>query len=274
MKKIVAVSLGIAVVIIGGVTLAKNAIATSVITGGVRAMTGLNLSLDRVRVGIITTRIGLEGLKLENPSGYTERIMVDLPEVYIDYDLGAFLQKRVHLEEVRLHLKELVVVKQENGEQNLDSLKALSTTSETPSESQSTAAGDDQPKLQIDSLHLKIEQVRFVDYSGIIKPRETIYPVNIDEHFENITDPKQLAAVIVSRALMNTALSRVVNFDLIDTGAFAVNVVGGAAAAAADVATGAIGSAADVGGKAVNSTKEAVKSTTDNIKKLLPFAKD
>ena len=76
-------------------------------------------------IGIFKTLIGINELQLYNPSGFVDELMFDVPEIYVDYDLGAFMKGRTHLEEVRLHLKEFIVVKNEAGELNLDSLKVV-----------------------------------------------------------------------------------------------------------------------------------------------------
>ena len=56
--------------------------------------------------------------------------MVDLSEIYVDYNLGAIMGGKVHFEEVRLHLKEFVDVKNEAGELNLNSLRAVKEADE------------------------------------------------------------------------------------------------------------------------------------------------
>jgi len=103
----------------------KNLIIKTSVSAGVKAMTGLKLNIKSMNVGILNSLIGINGLQLFNPPGFVDELMVDLPEVYVDYDLGAFIKRKVHLEEVRLNLKEFSVIKNEKGELNLDSLRVV-----------------------------------------------------------------------------------------------------------------------------------------------------
>ena len=99
--------------------IAKNMIIKTSVTTGVRAMTGLKLKIRSMDVGVFKSLIGINELQLHNPRGFEDKLMVDLPEIYVDYNLGAIMGGKAHLEEVRLHLKEFIVVKNEAGELNL-----------------------------------------------------------------------------------------------------------------------------------------------------------
>ena len=103
----------------------KNMIIKTSVTTGVKAMTGLKLSIGSMNVGVFKSLMGINELKLYNPQGFEDDLMIDLPEIYVDYNLGAFMKGKTHLEEVRLHLKEFIVVKNEDGELNLDSLNVV-----------------------------------------------------------------------------------------------------------------------------------------------------
>lgn len=199
------------VLIVVAVILAKDIIARSALTAGVNAVTGLKLQIKGMKVGLITTLIDIEELKLFNPAGFKDKVMVDMPEIYIDYDLGAFFKRRVHLEEVRLNLKELLVVKNAQGELNLDSLKVVKEEKEEakPAEKEKAAA----PEVQIDNLHLKIAKIIYKDYTkDPVEVKE--YDVNIDEQRKDIKDIKALTTWILYTALLKTPIANLTGFDL------------------------------------------------------------
>ena len=98
----------------------KNILIKTSVTAGVKAMTGLKLSIRSMNIGVFKTLIGINELKLHNPSGFEDDIMMDLPETYVDYNLGTFMAGKMHFEEVRLNLKEFLVVKNADGQLNLD----------------------------------------------------------------------------------------------------------------------------------------------------------
>ena len=275
----------------------KNMIIKTSVTAGVRAMTGLKLSIRSMNVGVFKSLIGINELQLHNPPGFGDELMIDLPEIYVDYDLGAFIAGKAHLEEVRLNLKEFLVVKNEAGELNLDSLKVVKTA-EQEEEGREEEKDDGEkektkmPDLQIDLLVLKIDRVIYKDYSKGTPPKERVFNVNVDERYENITDPKSFVRLIVLKALKNTTIASLTNFDLgkLQSG------ISGAVKKTAELVQEAKGRAIEAGSKKVKETaeetvekaaeagkdagekvKEAAKNTVDKaadtIKKILPFGK-
>jgi hypothetical protein len=190
-------------------------IKTSVTTG-VKAMTGLKLNIRSMNVGVFKSLIGINELQLHNPQGFEDKLMVDLPEIYVDYNLGAIMGGKAHLEEVRLHLKEFVVVKNEAGELNLDSLRVVEEAEEVeePEKSDSGKEKTEMPDIQIDLLELKIDKVTYRDYSKGTPPKEKVFNVKIDEQYENITNPQSFVRLVIFKALKNTTIARLTNFDL------------------------------------------------------------
>ena len=57
-------------------------------------------------------------------------------------------------------------------------------------------------------------RVLYKDYSRGTPPRVTEFNLNLHERYEHIDDPKKLVSLIVSRALMSTAISNIMGLDL------------------------------------------------------------
>ena len=261
----------------------KNMVIKHVLAGGVKTLTGLKMHIDKTDVGVFSTKIALEGLTLYNPKDFPDKVMIEMPELYVDYDLGAMFKKNVHLSELRINLKEFVVVRNKDGSLNLDSLKVVKETkqeSAQPDKKVKKAKPDG--SFQIDVMSLKIDKVIFKDYSVGDKPKITEYPVNINEKFTNINDPKKVANVIIVKAVLNTAIGRLTSFDVnalatsaSDTLKGATKIVGSTAGAAVDTGKKAAKTATEttkqVGGKAVDAASGTVNKTTDVIGKVLPF---
>ena len=265
MKKLFAVILIIVAVLFVSM-IAKNLIAKQAVSAGVRVMTGLKLDMKSMNVGIVKTLIGIQDLRLFNPSGFEDKLMVDMPEIYVDYDLGAFLKGKVHLEEVKLNLREFTVVKNRDGRLNLDSLKTVKKKKEP----EKTAKKESKmPDLQIDVLELKIGKVIYKDYYNRTTPRAREYNVNINERYENITDPYTFVDLIVVKALMNTSIAGLANFDIGLLGDGLEGMLGGATG----LVKGTAGIALDTGEKLTDTAKEATEKAADTIKDILPFGK-
>jgi len=293
MKRKVVIIPVIALAILIALFFGKNVIIKASVTAGVRAMTGLKLSIRSMDIGIFKTLIGINELQLYNPSGFVDELMIDLPEIYVDYDLGAFMKGRTHLEEVRLHLKEFIVVKNEAGELNLDSLKIVKAEEEVINEGKKEKTK--MPDLQIDLLELRIDKVVYKDYSKGTPPKAKEYNVNIDERFENITDPKTFGRLVILKALKNTTIARLANFDIeklqrgisgtvkktaekaLQTPGRAIEIGKDAGGKARETAEEKVKKAIEAekkaGEKVKKDAKEAVEKAADVIKKILPFGK-
>ena len=261
------------VIAVAVLAVGKNIIVKHAVMAGVKAVTGLKLTIDDMNIGVKDPLVGITGLKLYNPEGFVDPVMVDIPEIYIAYDLGALFTKKVHIREMRLHLKEFTVVKNKDGVLNLDSLKVAQAPAQpaeekTPEEKK--PAGE-KPQIAIDLLKLKIENVYYKDYSASEEPEVRQFAVNIDATYENVTDLEALTKIIVVKAIANTAIASLANFDL---GPLADGLTGSVKDAGklfGDVAGKTLSTGTDVGKEAVSAAGDAVKQTTESLKKLIPF---
>lgn len=213
-KSIITIVLVVAIVLV----FAKNLIAKAVIENGVSLITGLPLKIEKFDINLLRSYVGIKNMRLENPSGFPEKTMLDMPEIYVDYNLGDLTKGKVHLEEIRIDMKEFIVVKNTDGKLNLDSLKAVQQEKKpapaAPAKEEKAGAKGEAPQIQIDSLQLKVGNVQFKDYSGGGEPSVKQFPVNLNERYSNITNPNHLITLIVMKVMMNTPLAALSNFDL------------------------------------------------------------
>ena len=115
MKKIWLILTIIVVVVIVAVIM-KDAIIKNMITSTVSQATGLRLTIGGFKANIGKSIVDIKDLKLANPPAFGKTYMIDAPEVYIAYDLPAILKGRTHLKELRLNLKEFVLMRSASGE--------------------------------------------------------------------------------------------------------------------------------------------------------------
>ncbi len=229
-----------------------------------------------MNVGVFKSLIGINELQLYNPSGFKDKLMMDLPEIYVDYNLGAIMGGKAHLEEVRLNLKEFIVVKNEAGELNLDSLRVVKETEgEVTRKDDGEKEKTEMPDIQVDLLELKIDRVIYKDYSKGTPPKEKVFNVNIDEQYEDITDPKSFVRLIIVKALKNTTIASLANFDIGKLQKGLTETVRKTAEKAMDAPVKAVEAGKDLieGEKAAETAKETVGKAADTLKKFLPFGK-
>ena len=158
------------------------------------------------------TFIDVKGLTIFNPPGFGEKLMADIPEVYVDFDLPAFLKGKVHLERLSLNLNEFIVIKSADGGLNVNSISGISEPQITQIKDADYADKKRKPEIKIDILELKVGRVLYRDYTQS-PAGEFRYQVNIDERYENVTDVEKLVKLIVTRSLVNTAISRLAELD-------------------------------------------------------------
>jgi hypothetical protein len=242
MKKFFITVFVFCLVVVVGVIVGRNMIARIAVSSGIKALTGVGVDIKTVDIGLFKPYLHVAGVVVKNPAGYDDPVMADIPELYIAYDLPAFMKNNVHLPELRFNMKELVIIRDKNGKVNINSLTAV-----MPKENGKAPA-----PIKIDVMELTIGRVVYKDYSsGKLMVSE--YKLNLHEKFTNITDTKSLVGLVLSRALKNANLTEMLNLDVDSL------ISGGAVQA-----KGAVKNVA-------TTAKDAVKSTGDELKKLLKF---
>ncbi|MDD5680027.1 MAG: hypothetical protein PHI59_02170 [Candidatus Omnitrophica bacterium] len=256
MKKVLTILIIVLVALLG-LSVVKDVVIKTSVEKGTQLVTGLKLSMGSFKVGVINTLVDIKNLKLFNPSGYKDAIMLEMPEIYVKYDLPAIFQKKIHLPELRINMKEFTVVKNEKGELNLDSLKVVQA--QKSGKKSPGKEGGELPALAIDNLQLKIGKVVFKDYSKGGTPSIREFNINLDEKYTNITNAYSLVSLIVVKALMGTSIASLTNFDL-----------KGLQGSVSDV----LGSAQKITGETVQKAQEAVSGAEKTLKEglnKLPF---
>jgi len=262
MKKFLAI-LVIVLVVIVVLVLAKDVIIKASVEKGAEVVTGLKLNIGSLKVGIFKPVVEIKDFKLLNPANFPDRTMVDMPEIYVNYDLPAIMGGKIHLPEARLALKEFIVVKNAKGELNLDALKNVQAhkTGKAP-------AGK-APEIQIDVLKLSIGKVIYKDYSRGGTPSVREFNVNLNESYTNVNNPYTLASLIVVKALMNTSIASLTHFDLKGLQGTVGNVLG----SAQKIASTAVTTAQETAKQAAKTAAEATKAAKDTVQGVLknPF---
>lgn len=219
MKKFLLTVLILVVLLAVSLVLFKNQIAKAAVEMGSKIVLGLDLKMQGLDVGFPDTFIKVDGLKVYNPKGFKDPILMDMTEFYVDYDLPSIMKGKIYLPELRIFLKEFGVVRNENGALNINSIKAVQKQQQSTA-AQQAPAGTAKPSepvsplnLQIDRFQLYIGKVTFKDYStGRAIVQE--FPLNLNEQYTDITNPNKLVSLIVAKVMMNTPLAMLTGFNV------------------------------------------------------------
>ncbi|MFH1854211.1 MAG: AsmA family protein [Candidatus Omnitrophota bacterium] len=209
MKKIFNILL-ILIVLIAVAAIARDLVIKKFVENIVLVTTGMKMDIGKLKVSVPKTFISIRDMTILNPEGFNDKTMLSMPEIYVDYELLPLLKKKVRLQELRINLKEFVIVKNSNGKTNLEFLKNLKEKNRKET-GQKEKSGS--PKMDIDRLSLRIGKVIYKDYSGGGKPVVSEYNINIDSNYKNVKNPEEIIQIIVAKALMNTAIGRLTDFN-------------------------------------------------------------
>lgn len=192
MKKIIMI-FAIVIIALFALGIVKDQIIKSVITVVASKVTGAPVHIDGFSLGILNQTIKISGLKIYNPQGFSQGVLIDIAKANVTYDLAAFLKKKIHLANVVFDLREMGLEKNKEGKLNVDALKVV----------KQEEAGKPAPQMpiSIDMLKLDIGKIVFKDFSVGKEPSIQVYDINIHKVYKNITSAQQLAAIIIAEPM-------------------------------------------------------------------------
>lgn len=195
MKKILVIAL---IVILGLVCLglAKDQIIKYVIVSVGSNVTGAKIEIGGFSLGLLKQTIRIKDFKIHNPVGFPKGVMADLPRVYVDADLFSILKGSMHLPIVTIELKELDLVKNQEGKLNVDSLKVAKQSHEAEEKKPAKPL-----EMQIDQLNLDMGKIVMKDYSVAEGPSVQVYDINMKKSYKNITSAQQLTALLMTEPM-------------------------------------------------------------------------
>jgi uncharacterized protein involved in outer membrane biogenesis len=193
----------------------KNFLVQSALSSGLSKAAHVPVKIGSTDVKFISSSIRLKNISIHNPKGYPEKVMLSAPVVFIDFEPKDLMQGKAHFKEVRLDLKEVIVIKNKDGKLNIDALKPTPQEKEKQKKTKEDRAKGKAPKLMIDNLYLSIGRVVYKDYSKGGEPSIQEFNIDIKERqFKHIDNPSSVVSLIMFEALTHTTLSRLANLDL------------------------------------------------------------
>jgi len=170
----------------------KDQIIKSVVAAGVQKIAGTPVKISGLSIGVFRQSVRIKGLRLYNPPDFPKEVLIDLPEISVDYSLPDILKGKLYLPFIAINLKEMTIIKNQNGRLNIDGLKLKQ---------------GDPLSMQIDSLALNIGRVTWRDYSQGAEPKVETFEVDVkNKIFKNITSAQQLAINLILEAIKPTAI--------------------------------------------------------------------
>jgi len=193
-KTLLTIVLIIAVIFAAGIF--KDQIVRGIVTVAVTDIIGAPVHMDGFSLGFLRQSVRIAGLKVYNPKGFPRGILVDIPKISVDYDLGALLKKKINISLADFELKEMILTKNKYGAMNVDALKVSDDKGKAPSEAM---------PMQIDELRLSIGRIILKDYTGP-KPIIEVHDINAKKISKNITSAHQLVMLVLMEGMKSAGI--------------------------------------------------------------------
>jgi hypothetical protein len=179
----------VAVALIVGLLMSKDAILKAAVEQQIRAQTGMDVRIGRLSLGLLSPVVTIENLEVRNTPEFGGTPFLDIRELHVEYDRAALKQRKLKITLLRLSLEELTVVRNANGTTN------LSTFSRQESQKATKLAGDLE-LTGVEVLNLSLGKVQLIDLK---EPRNNrIRNVNLQNQiFHNIKTPGDLYGVLL-----------------------------------------------------------------------------
>lgn len=201
MKKIVTIILAL-IIALAVVSLLKDEIIKSVVISSIEKSTGAKASIAGFSLSLLRQTSEIRGFKIYNPKGFAQGLLMDLPYVKVNLDAQALFKKELHLRELTIELQELDLVKNKQGQLNVDALKV----SKEPANKKEQVAQKKEMPLTIDVLNLKIGRIVSKDYTQQGEPLVDVYDINIQKSYRNITSVNQLVLLVLTEPMKSAGI--------------------------------------------------------------------
>jgi hypothetical protein len=210
MKKIILYSFVSFVAILAVVFMTSGFWLHLAVSAAIQGVTGFPVKIKKLDLDLAATRFGVYGVEINNPKTFSDKRFVSIPEVLVDFDLPQFLKSRkIYLEEIRLNIEEVSVVRAKSGGTNLSQLKAITQSkSEMASEEKKVTQASSPKALDffVEKFILTVRRVRYHD-EGQPLIGERVIDLNIqDETFSGISNFADIIRIIVLQITYKAAL--------------------------------------------------------------------
>lgn len=199
--------LGVIVFILVGLILAKDLLVKTIVNASAESIVGAKVHIDGFSFGIFKQSVRIKGFKMYNPLGFPNEVLLDIPEMGVDYDLGALMKGEIHLPIMIVNLKEMVVIKNKEGKLNVDSLKVVQKEAKPAKKEDKLKAPSRKMAIRMDVVKLNLGQVVVKDYTQGDPPFIQAYDIGIkDKIYKNINSVEQFITLLMVEAMKPAAI--------------------------------------------------------------------
>lgn len=185
--------------------------------------TGFGLEIGRLKTHLLSSRAELLDVVVRNPPDFPESTAFVIKRVFVDIDPWALFRRETHVTSMELEISRVVIVRNREGEINLQRLSGKSSSSASgppkgsptpppgapkPSPSDSPPApATEKPErpFRVDRLRLKIGAIEYHDYRGGGDPSITQLDLKVDREHTNITSTRDIGNLVMAGVMESAA---------------------------------------------------------------------
>jgi len=176
------------ILLLVGLLLSLDSVFKALVERQIRAGTGMDVTIGKFSVGLLSPIVSIENLKLYNSAEFGGTPFLDIRELHVEYDRTALAQRVLHVKLMRLNLAELNVVKSDAGHTNLVSWQ--------PAPTARTPRADEWIFTGVDVLNLTVGKVRYLDLKNLRRNQE--FNANLQNQiFKNVKTAADLYGILV-----------------------------------------------------------------------------
>jgi putative FmdB family regulatory protein len=208
------IALGIALVLlVVAVVLSIDAIARVGIEVVGSKVLGVATTVDSVRLGLLSNRSSVHGLKVANPTGYTDPIFLDLGNASLTARLGELTAEKATIRNITISDLVLTLEQDASGKLNAQRISDNLPNTDAPAKSEPKPAG---PSRDIVVKELRIERVS-VRLRNLVGGRQGVVDAKLpdivlkDVHSDGSVDvlASELSGVVISSVLQATVTANI-----------------------------------------------------------------
>jgi hypothetical protein len=156
----------------------------------IQASTGMRVEIAKFKTGLRTPAIQMQGFKLYNYPEFGESLLLDVPDLLVEFDAELAAQGKLRFKQLRVNLAELNVIRDAAGRWNIERVEKEMT------ERNAARTNRHERRLEfagIDELRLTIGRIHYTDFQKPSRSRhidvnlrdELVRGINTDEDLQD-----------------------------------------------------------------------------------------
>lgn len=193
----------LALVVVIALVLLKDLVARELIETAISQAVGLECNVSRIELRLLSPTVVARDLRIYHPASLGGGRLVDVSELFLEYELSAMIRGDVRFRLMRLHVSELTLVEHKSGNSSLDLFKKVWSDVLRRDGGHWLRFGG------VDTLNLNVERVRWLQLDKSKPPEH--YELRLhDQMFQNLRTGADFQAAF-ERALTPVIMSFATN---------------------------------------------------------------